>query len=251
MKNRDLSKFVEADPDVAALLTELTRPMHEVPVGRYREIMRAVGVHLARGLVVAGLGRVPDRGICIVCTVEDADYLAAGVIDGLQRAGIRPESIFLQCFWNERVREDDVSLSPVSKQYAEPFDSSQVTYVILKSIISGACVVKSNLTRVLSRASAQEVYVAAPVLFGGAQARLEQEFPKEISSLFRYVWFATDYDKTGEYVTPGIGGSVYKRLGLGNESTKNKYLPEIVKLRRRERFALDPNTPSSGRTAKM
>ncbi|HEX9511283.1 MAG TPA: hypothetical protein VF939_12425 [Puia sp.] len=35
-------------------------------------------------------------------------------------------------------------------------------------------------------------------------------------------------------VIPGIGGSVYQRLGLDNSEKKNKYIPQIVKTRREQ-----------------
>lgn len=236
MKNRDFSKFAQLDPEVQNLLGELTRPYEEIREEQYRTLMREVGMHLAASLLAEGIDRLRDKDICIVCTVEDADFLAAGVLDGLERGGVDPSRLYLQCFWNERIREGAVSLSPILRQYVEPFDATRVTYVVVKSIISGACVVRTNLTRVLSDAANADVYVAAPVLLDGAQDRLSSEFPSDIASRFRYIWFATDYEKDGDDVLPGVGGSVYKRLGLGNEISKNAHIPAIVKQRRSQRI---------------
>ncbi len=236
MNVRDFSEFAHTDPKVKLLLGELTRPMSEVRESKYRELMREIGSHLASGLLREGVGRLSNKNICIVCTVEDADFLASGVLNGLERGGVNPARIYLQCYWNEKIREKKLSLSPVVRQYAEPFDASNVTYVIVKSIISGACVVKTNLTRALSNASDADVYVAAPVLLEGAQKKLASEFPKSVANRFKYVWFATDYEKRGDDVVPGIGGSVYERLGLGDEVSKNKHVPDIVKQRRSQRF---------------
>ncbi|MBK6999499.1 MAG: hypothetical protein IPH35_05880 [Rhodoferax sp.] len=66
----------------------------------------------------------------------------------------------------------------------------------------------------------------------GAQERLAQEFPKDIADKFEYLWLATNSQKNGDYVDPGVGGSVYERLGFVNEVEKNKYTPQIVKTRR-------------------
>lgn len=236
MKNRDFSQFAQVDPEVKALLGELIRPSDEVLATRYRALMREVGEHLASGLLSEGVDRGHDKHICIVCTVEDADFLAAGVMDGLKNGGVADDRLYLQCFWNEKVRENGISLSPVTRQYSEKFDTSKATFVIVKSIISGACVVKTNLTRALSSAKDANVFVASPVMLEGAQIRLEEEFPKAISNRFKYVWFATDYEKNGEDVLPGIGGSVYTRLGFKDEEDKNKHVPEIVKTRRNQRF---------------
>lgn len=237
MMKRYFSKFAEADPKVAELLGQIARPYAEVGKDEYRSLMREIGLHLAASLLKEDVGWVSNKkNICIVCTVEDADFLASGVLDGLERGGVDAEHLYLQCFWNEKIREGTLSLSPVSRQYSEPFNTEKAIYVIVKSIISGACVVKTNLTRALSNVVDPDVYVAAPVLLDGAQERLESEFPPSIANRFKYVWFATDYEKDGENVLPGIGGSVYQRLGLGDEVSKNKHIPDIVKLRRKQRF---------------
>lgn len=233
---RDFSTFAQVDPEVQDLLGELARPYKEVREDRYRDLMKDIGLHLATALLHQGIDQTHKKNICIVCTVEDADFLASGVLSGLERGGVEPERLHLQCFWNEKIREGTLSLSPVSRQYVEPFDTTKAAYVIVKSIISGACVVKTNLTRALSNVMDADVYVAAPVLLDGAQQRLESEFPASISKRFKYIWFATDYEKNGEEVIPGIGGLVYKRLGLGDEVSKNKHIPDIVKLRRSQKF---------------
>lgn len=236
MTQRDFSEFAKADPEVQDLLGELVRPYAEVREEKYRELMREIGQHLAIGLLREGVDKYHDKNICVVCTVEDADFLASGVLEGLTHGGVDAERLYLKCFWNERIREGAFSLSPISRQYSEPFDASKAVYVIVKSIISGACVVKTNLTRALTNAENADVYVAAPVLLNGAQSRLASEFPAAISDRFKYVWFATDHEKNGDEVLPGIGGSVYHRLGLGDETTKNKRIPDIVKLRRHLKF---------------
>ncbi|WP_295539166.1 hypothetical protein [uncultured Pseudacidovorax sp.] len=229
MTAREYTAIANRDAEARRLVDEVADP--GVDVSSYRELMRRMGRKLAQAIVpqihtsVAG-------DVFVVCTVEDADFLARGVIDELSDAQMGSR-VRLICLWNEKVREGAVSLSPIIKQYKEQSQAGAAAFIVVKSIISGACVVKTNLTRALSYQNPAQVFVASPVLLSGAQERLAAEFPPEISAKFEYVWFATDSDKQGENVLPGIGGSVYERLGFGDECEKNKYVPEIVKERRR------------------
>lgn len=236
MTSREFSDLARVDPKIKRLLATLVAP--GTPVGVYRAVMQELGELLAAGLLHHAESIVRSaKDVCVVCTVEDADYLAKGVLDGLRKGGISDERLYLQCFWNEKVRENGISLSPIVRQYEESFDHQQIIYVVVKSIISGACVVKTNLTRVLSKSRDAEVFVVSPVLLHGAQNRLENEFPESMSRRFNYVWFATDFEKNevGD-VMPGIGGSVYERLGLGVE--QNNFVPKIVRERREKRFGV-------------
>lgn len=234
MSNRCLSDFAKADPLVPGLLDVLISKSSP-PV--YRDAMKQLGQHLAlamKGEDFVG-GSSSKKDVCVVCTVEDADYLANGVLAGLEESGVAPNRLHLYCIWNDKIRQEGVSLSPIKKRYAEEFDVSNVIFVVVKSIISGACVVKTNLTKVLSDARDAEVVVAAPVLLRGAQSRLASEFPDRISDRFKYVWFAEDSERNGDEVVPGIGGAVYDRLGL---NTNDAFTPKIVQERRKEHFAL-------------
>ncbi len=231
MKNREhpvrlFSAYAEQRPEVKGLLEKLA---HGIDTDEYRKVMRQLGDHLASSF--SSRLRSSKAQICLVCTVEDADFLASGVLARLEGEGFG-DRIHLLCLWNEKVREGLVSLSPVKHQYLEPLDKGETIFVVVKSIISGACVVKTNLTRALSLAKPKNVFVVSPVLLDGAEERLEHEFPRQIAKSFEYVWFATDFKKDGDNVIPGIGGSVYELLGLGDESSKNSYLPALVKQRR-------------------
>lgn len=173
--------------------------------------------------------------VCIACTVEDADYLARGLLDGLTASGISPENVKLICFWNERVNsfpgseEKSFDIAPVIKQYREAVDLSHSVVIVLKSIISGACVVKTNLATLINEVVPTKVIVAAPVMYQGAEERLAREFPASIAERFEYLTFAVDDEKQGDDVLPGIGGQVYDRLGFED---KNTYVPTLVKERR-------------------
>lgn len=70
-------------------------------------------------------------------------------------------------------------------------------------------------------------------MYHNAEQKLTSEFEKDIYDKFQFFYFAKDDERTSEgEVIPGIGGSVYERLGFQGQEDKNKYIPEIVKSRR-------------------
>lgn len=228
---RTFTALAKADPLAMTLVDEL--PNIKNSPTEYQHQMFEIGKHLADGMLPKLCADSYD--ICVVCTVEDADFLARGLIERLESAGLT-NRIHLICLWNDKIREENISLSPVVREYKEAFDPRHTSFVIVKSIISGACVVKTNLTRAMSFAEPEKIFVAAPVMLIGAEKRLAREFPKEISEKFEFVHFAVDTEKDGENVIPGIGGSVYELLGFENSKAKNKYIPKLVKERRRRIF---------------
>lgn len=233
MPERQLQKFAQQSEKIQSLLNALVS--RDTSVEDYRSVMRCLGSELAGNILSSGT--LPsDHDIRIVCTVEDADFLVQGMIDVFAKESPF-QDVYLSCLWNERVKQEGFSFSPILKAYEERIDvsgrSKKTSFLVVKSIISGACVVKTNLLRALSSAeNCENILIVSPVLLDGAQSRLQEEFPLEIAKKFKYFWFATDYQKDGDDVLPGIGGSVYERLGFCNEKEKNKYIPEIVKIRR-------------------
>ncbi|MFS8082731.1 MAG: hypothetical protein ACMG51_04710 [Ginsengibacter sp.] len=230
--NREYSKYSSQDPVGTRLVDEL--PLLVEDISGYQDHMRQIGTHLILA-IEDELRSNPSGEICVVCTVEDADFLARGVIERLEHIGLGNRTRLL-CLWNENIHESDFRLSPIIKQYKEDFEKKDPVFIIVKSIISGACVVKTNLTRALSQADPTKIYVVAPVILQGAEERLEREFPTDVSSKFEFVWFAADKQKKGDSVIPGIGGPVYELLGFKDSEDKNKYLPIIVKERRKMLF---------------
>jgi len=228
----------EATDDVRHTLGVLIDPTspHEV----YQRAMTDLGHEL--GIAVARRTPASDVStVCIVCTVEDADYLARGLIDGMEETGFNASQLKLVCFWNERVRrlsgsdKDAFDVAPVIKQYREASNLDGAVIVVVKSIISGACVVKTNLAMLIDDVTPSKVVVAAPVMLKGAKEKLASEFTQDMASRFEYLTFAMDDQKgPDENVLPGIGGSVYERLGFEN---KNAYVPDLVR-QRRNRLAL-------------
>lgn len=233
-RGRTFTAFAEQDPTAMTLLDELPN-LKGNPEG-YREAMRKLGVHLAESMLPR-LKAQSAKDICVICTVEDADFLARGLIEELESRSVGSRTRMI-CMWNERLKSEGVSISPVLRTYEESFDRNDSVFIIVKSIISGACVVKTNLTKAISSANPKRIFVVSPVMLKGAEDRLSREFPTEIVDKFEFIHYATDSQKSndGEEVLPGIGGSVYELLGFGNSKEKNKYVPEIVRERRRKEF---------------
>jgi hypothetical protein len=237
---RTFTKYCENDSATRELVNELATLKNDP--NNYRSHMHAIGGKLGASLLPS-LNEISGKtDICVICTVEDADFLAWGLISQLEAKGYG-ERLHVNCMWNEKIREEGVSLSPVVKEYKEKFDSADAVFIVVKSIISGACVVKTNLTRAISHANPARIFVASPVLLEGAENRLAREFPSHINKKFEFVHFATDTEKNGEDVIPGIGGSLYELLGLGDSIEKNKYVPTLVKERRKRFFGAGVSQP--------
>lgn len=92
---------------------------------------------------------------------------------------------------------------------------------------------RTNLIDVLEHLHhAVPVFVLAPVMHVGAERKLKSEFPAAVAERFQITTFAIDSERHGEIVEPGIGGSVYELLGLGDKHTKNAVWPRLVDERR-------------------
>ena len=172
--------------------------------------------------------QITDKNICVACTVEDADFLAKGIIDSL---GVLSSDISLACFWNQR--QQALSIAPIIKKYCEPTVNNADVLVIVKSIISSACVVKTNLTNLIQDIEPDNIFVVAPVIHTDAEKNLKSEFPSAITEKFKYIYFAMDDEmQSNGNLVPGIGGNVYQRLGFKDQDDKNKFIPKLVKERR-------------------
>ncbi|MBA2668188.1 MAG: hypothetical protein H0U69_14255 [Trueperaceae bacterium] len=227
-----MRKFAsQADHEVRQLLESLLASSHDVDA--YRGAMQRLGVRL--GEWVASTASSRGR-VCIVSSVEDADFLMRGFLDGIRERWDESD-VHVVVYWNERQPEYD--LATIVHRYEERFEASEVsTVVVLKSIVSGGCTVATNLIDLLTRAKPEFVYVAAPVAYSGAREYLRNVFTPEVEGAFRYSVFAVDDQRspTGE-VVPGVGGSVYELLGVGDATTKNQYRPQILKTRRKALLA--------------
>ena len=196
-------------------------------VEEYRKAFRMLGEELGKVLAYE-YKATPAENIMLVCASEDADWLATGVESGFGRGELRKS-----VYWSSRevvhINEDGskVEISPIEKAYEEPIEDCQLL-VIVKSIISTSCVVKTQLTRLIGKISPRQIAILAPVMYKDGIPNLMHEFPEEINRKFHFVTFAIDDERRGSEVVPGIGGMVYQRLGLVDIETKNHYIPEMV-----------------------
>lgn len=200
----------------------------------YQSAMEALGKII--GDILVEKKTCQEAELFIICTAEDADYLAKGIIE-ITENSTAFENVKLACFWNNRIQELGVSAAPILRRYREPFDkNSRLIFVVVKSIISSGCVVKTNLTNLIKEADPESIIIAAPVMLKDADEGLKAEFDCEISKRFEFITFAYDDERTEEgEVVPGVGGNVYIRLGFSSQEDKNSITPMIVKERRLQR----------------
>ncbi len=108
---------------------------------------------------------------------------------------------------------DDLQSAPIIKKYQEPSGRIVNYLIIVKSIISGACVLKTNLNHMIWKIEPEQIFIVAPVMYYQAEQKLKNEFNKPIYDKFQFFYFAKDDQRTPEgEVLPGIGGMIYNRL---------------------------------------
>lgn len=221
-----------ASTGIRELLEQLTLPPERTGPDAYRAVMTRLGEEFVRVHFDRFIG---IQQILLVCTNEDADYLGRGVLNGL--AALGGPAVRVACFWNERKSISGplsglkVDMAPIIRRYIESGEAD--AFLVVKSIISSACVVRTNITELVYDLEPARVLIFAPVIYQAAEEKLRQEFDSDIARRFELYWFAEDDEKQGENVVPGIGGQVYERLGIGSKSDKNRYTPELVRERRR------------------
>jgi hypothetical protein len=193
----------------------------------YSQALYELGRELGR--VLAEQVNDKQKSVCVACSAEDADYLATGVIESLTDASLE---VSLACFWNQRQRQHGLSMAPIVRKYREPNVDNAKILIMVKSVISGTYVVKTNLTHLIETLQPDNIFVVAPVIHKEAPHKLSQEFSQSITNKFHYVYFATDTEKqaNGDLI-PGVGSHVYQRLGFKDQADKNKFTPKLVKNR--------------------
>lgn len=197
-------------------------------VDDYRDAFNKLGVELGK-VLASKIDGISSEEIMLVCASEDADWLAAGVESGIGKGDLKKS-----VYWSTRetVYKDEnggtLEISPIVKAYEEPIENCRLL-VVVKSIISSSCVVKTQLTRLIGKINPERIVIMAPVMYKDGVPNLKSEFPESVNSKFEFLAFAIDEVRleNGE-VVPGIGGMVYPRLGLGDIAAKNSYIPEIV-----------------------
>ncbi len=226
---RHLSQYAQHSAGVKLLLELLSDP--DTGAEEYAHAFYQLGGALS-DFIWASQKLSPNTSITLACSSEDADWLSKGMLDNLEQ---HIAKINLAVFWNTRTdafENKDYPVAPIVKTYIESLEDVDIL-IICKSIINTSCVVKTNLTYLIERINPKKIFIASPVLFEQAIPNLKNEFTAHINSKFEFFYFAEDDEVSpdGE-VIPGIGGSVYQRLGLEDSRQKNKYIPGIVKVRR-------------------
>lgn len=221
--HRTYSKFADARAKdfLSSLLLSVDNPT------QYRSVMKSLGELLGEH---ASSKISSSDPILVASTAEDADYLASGVIESLMRE--KSSKIFSAVFWNNHYQlpNNKGSLAPIVHEFLEPGYSAAKTLIIVKSVMSGSCVVRTNLLHLLSNTDFERIFVVSPVIHSRSIESLNNEFPKSVSRKFSYLYFAQDSDKdssTGE-VKPGIGGQIYQLLGLGAQPVATSFVPQLV-----------------------
>lgn len=199
------------------------------PPKAYQETMYRIGRMLAEKLYEEEKITSTSK-VCLVSTVEDADFLSKGVYDILSEKG---QELYFVCVWNQRERmyESGITVAPIIRKFAQPGYENADEMIVVKSIISGSCVVKTNITALFERIHPKKIHIVSPVMHVDSARKLLNEFPSNYSELFDFEFLAKDSERdnsTGD-VRPGIGGNVYERLGFANQSDKNQYWPKLVK----------------------
>jgi hypothetical protein len=194
-----------------------------INVAGYRDTMFNIGLHLG-DILLKSLDI--QKKYCVVSTVEDADYLAKGIIEAISN---KVEGVYLACIWNERSSLNGRSIAPIYNKFFDLNYETADELIVVKSIIAGSCVVKTNITALYSVVKPSAIHVVAPVMHTSSEEKLEKEFSSSISKLFKYTFLAKDSIKAQDgNIIPGIGGDVYSRLGFKNQAHKNSTMPSIV-----------------------
>jgi len=194
-----------------------------------------LGQLLAQRLSNVDLG----KKVLLVCTSEDADFLARGLFESIKKPTQSDRSfVAFACLWQERfdpvpngLNRKRFEVAPIIKRYEEPTDDNIDSLIVVKSIIASSCVVRHALLDTVDRKHPKRIFVVSPVIARGASESLQAEFPKKVASLFKFIYFAEDDSPDADgLVWPGIGGNVHQRLPL--PKSQGILMPKIVAERR-------------------
>jgi hypothetical protein len=84
----------------------------------YRTTMMKLG--MALGDVILAQISHEQCNVYLACTVEDADFLAKGVLSRLEQ---QLPKVAFACFWNQRFSPfdvEDLTVAPILRKYQEP-----------------------------------------------------------------------------------------------------------------------------------
>ena len=199
---------------------------------QYRQHMTALGKLLGACamplLLSKGLSHATSQQTLIISTAEDADFLQHGVSEVLQDNHI---PFKLAVFWNHHYQlPNQSSVAPIVHKFIEAGYEHATNIMMVKSVMSGSCVVRTNLIEMIGdMPNVEHIYILAPVAHMQSEVKLKAEFPTSISDKFQFICFAIDDNRSqsGD-VIPGIGGQVYELLGLNDQPVLAAYMPKVV-----------------------
>ncbi|MCQ9328047.1 hypothetical protein [Pelistega suis] len=180
---------------------------------KYRQYMLILGSLLSK-VILADIPKTSTS--LVVTTAEDADFLHTGVLSELDKAHLTNK---IAVFWNNHYQlPSGDSVAPIVHSYLDPDFDTANNIIIVKSIVSGSCVVRTNLIEALDKVkNISKIFILSPVMHKDAEQKLKAAFPKEISDRFNFIYFVINDIRTEEgEIIPGIGGNVYKLLGLAD-----------------------------------
>lgn len=216
--NRNYSAFApeEAKASLANLLEFVGNP------NGYSQEMHKLGSFLGTLLNE----KICDTQRCLVAaTAEDADFLGRGIYDSLKQEHPTKAAVF----WNNHYTiPGGGSIAPVVHRFLEPGYESSNVLIIAKSVISGSCVVRTNILELIEVIKPQKIYIVSPVMHSDSEESLRKEFPLSISEKFEFLVFATDSVRIDGEVKPGIDGEVYPLLGLEDQPARMGFMPKLV-----------------------
>lgn len=219
--NREYSAFAQASAPAMAALQALLDSTGNPQ--RYSKTMLDLGTILGQRLSAV----IPQCKKCLVAsTAEDADYLTRGIYDSLKAAHHTKAAVF----WNNHYQVKGTSIAPVVHKFLEPGYNSAEVLVIAKAVISGSCVVRTNILDLIEDLNVSKIFIVAPVMHSKSEQILRDEFPSEIADKFEFIYLAVDNDKaTDGEVIPGIGGQIYGLLGLKDQPARASFMPQLVR----------------------
>lgn len=220
MNNRTYTPIagIAAKRHLQGLLDSVSQPT------LYRQHMTALGKLLASNIVTL----LNNKQTLVISTAEDADFLQRGVSEVLRDNYL---SFTLAVFWNHHYQlPNQSSVAPIVHKFIQSGYETATNVIIVKSVMSGSCVVRTNLIEMLGdMPDVENIFILAPVAHTQSEHKLKAEFPDKMADKFQFVTFAIDGTRSpsGD-VIPGIGGQVYELLGLSDQPVLTAYMPEVV-----------------------
>lgn len=182
------------------------------------------------------LDKSDNAQVCVVCSAQDADYLARGVIDSLVEQG-RAERVRLLCTWSEPVQAAGLQLNCIIKQYCEPLEPAPTIFVVLSGVWREGSVGLTNLFRALSYTAPQRVVVAGLAVDGHAFASMLDELPPAVRGKVERLCSQLYPSMTPverEHLLHAEK-SLYASMGFAQPQDAKMCIPALVK-ERRQRF---------------